>query len=110
MATATASRPKPKTTKHAGTSRAAYQRASTLLKQISDPTRLQVMTMLAEGEMHVGAMCDVLGQSQPCVSHHLCLLRHGGLIVPERRGKENHYSLTDAGRELAKVARVLVEG
>ena len=34
------------------------QRAAILLKQVSDPTRLQIILMLAEGEKHVGALCD----------------------------------------------------
>ena len=35
------------------------QRAAMLLKQASDPTRLQVILMLAEGEQHVGAICAI---------------------------------------------------
>jgi len=34
------------------------QRAAILLKQVSDPTRLQVVTLLSEGERHVGGLCD----------------------------------------------------
>jgi DNA-binding transcriptional ArsR family regulator len=56
------------------------QRASMPLKQVSDPTRLQVILMLSEGERHVGALSGELNQSQPAVSHHLALLRHGGII------------------------------
>ena len=73
------------------------QRASILLKQVSDPTRLQVILMLSEGERHVGALCDELNQSQPAVSHHLALLRHGGIIAPRRQGKNNFYGLTETG-------------
>jgi len=36
-------------------------------------------------------------QSQPATSHHLALLRHGGIIAPRRQGKNNSYALTDAG-------------
>jgi len=84
------------------------QRASTLLKQVSDPTRLQVILTLTEGEKHVGALCEVLSQSQPAVSHHLALLRHGGIIAPRRQGKNNFYALTDAGSELAKVVQTVL--
>jgi DNA-binding transcriptional ArsR family regulator len=82
--------------------------ASILLKQVSDPTRLQVIMMLSEGERHVGALCEFLNQSQPAVSHHLALLRHGGIISPRRQGKNNFYSLTPTGGELAKVVKYLV--
>jgi DNA-binding transcriptional ArsR family regulator len=84
------------------------RRASILLKHVSDPTRLQIVLLLADGEQHVGALCSQLNQSQPAVSHHLALLRHGGIIVPRRQGKNNFYSLTDAGDALAVVVKTLI--
>lgn len=84
------------------------QRASILLKQVSDPTRLQVVLMLSEGEKHVGGLCDQLSQSQPAVSHHLALLRHGGIIAPRRQGKNNFYGLTETGEELANVVKGII--
>lgn len=84
------------------------KRASILLKHVSDPTRLQVILILAEGERHVGALCAQLSQSQPAVSHHLALLRHGGIIAPRRQGKNNFYSLTDTGTALAEVVKRLI--
>lgn len=84
------------------------RRASILLKHVSDPTRLQVILILADGEQHVGALCDQLSQSQPAVSHHLALLRHGGIIAPRRQGKNNFYSLTDTGSDLARVVKNLI--
>jgi DNA-binding transcriptional ArsR family regulator len=84
------------------------QKAAMLLKQVSDPTRLQVVLMLSEGEMHVGAVCDQLNMSQPAVSHHLALLRHGSIIAPRRQGKNNFYGLTDAGEELAELVKRLI--
>ena len=84
------------------------KRASILLKHVSDPTRLQVILILSEGERHVGALCSQLSQSQPAVSHHLALLRHGNIIAPRRQGKNNFYSLTDTGSELARVVKNLI--
>ena len=34
------------------------------------------------------------------MSHHLALLRHGGIITPRRQGKNNFYSLTEIGEVL----------
>ena len=84
------------------------QRAAILLKQVSDPTRLQVVLMLSEGERHVGALCETLNQSQPAVSHHLALLRHGSIIAPRRQGKNNFYALTDAGEQLASIVKTVI--
>jgi len=88
---------------------AKIRQAAMLLKQVSDPTRLQVLMLLAEEERNVGSLCSDLGnQSQPAVSHHLALLRHGRLIEPRREGKNNVYSLTDEGRNLAETVRSLI--
>jgi ArsR family transcriptional regulator, zinc-responsive transcriptional repressor len=86
------------------------RRAAVLLKQVSDPTRLQILLMLSEGERHVGGLCSELNQSQPAVSHHLALLRHGRIIEPRRQGKNNFYSLTDTGTDLAVVVKGLLSG
>ncbi|MCA9092773.1 MAG: winged helix-turn-helix transcriptional regulator [Planctomycetaceae bacterium] len=65
-----------------------------VFKLLSDETRLRVlMYLLREGELHVSALCDRLGQSQPAVSHHLALLRVAGLIEARRDGKHNFYSV-----------------
>ncbi|MDR3636271.1 MAG: metalloregulator ArsR/SmtB family transcription factor [Isosphaeraceae bacterium] len=99
---------KSKSAKDAQQRQKLAQRASILLKQVSDPTRLQVVLMLADGERHVGALCEQLSQSQPAVSHHLALLRHGGIIAPRRQGKNNFYGLTETGAELAKVVKTVM--
>jgi DNA-binding transcriptional ArsR family regulator len=99
---------KPKGVKVAEQRYHQARRASILLKHVSDPTRLQVILILAEGERHVGALCAQLSQSQPAVSHHLALLRHGGIIAPRRQGKNNFYSLTDTGGGLARVVKNLI--
>jgi len=65
------------------------------LKQVSDPTRLQVVLMLSEGEKHVGALSGELNQSQPAVSHHLAMLRAAGLLDSRRDGKHNFYSVQE---------------
>ena len=65
-----------------------------VFKLLADETRLKIlMGLLREGEMHVSAMCDMLNQSQPAVSHHLALLRVAGIIEPRRDGKHNFYSV-----------------
>jgi DNA-binding transcriptional ArsR family regulator len=84
------------------------QRAAGLLKHVSDPTRLQVLGLLAERERHVGGLCEELNQGQPAVSHHLALLRLGGLIDRRRQGKNNFYSLTDTGERLSKIVEGVV--
>jgi ArsR family transcriptional regulator len=66
-----------------------------LFKLLSDETRLRILlALLHTDEMHVRALCELLEQSQPAVSHHLALLRVAGLIDRRREGKHNFYHLT----------------
>lgn len=65
-----------------------------VFKLLSDETRLRILLyLMREGELHVTALCEKLGQSQPAVSHHLALLRVAGLIEARRDGKHNYYSI-----------------
>ena len=80
-----------------------------MLKQVSDPTRLQVLMLLSEKERNVTELCADLGtQSQPAVSHHLALLRYGGIVALRRRGKNNFYALTEPGERLASIVKNVV--
>ena len=63
--------------------------------QLSDPTRLGILKMLAAGPKNVTALCDGLGLKQPIASHHLGLLRMGRLVIGTRKGKSVVY-VTDA--------------
>jgi ArsR family transcriptional regulator len=65
-----------------------------LFKLLSDATRLRILYHLKqERELHVRALCELLDESQPAVSHHLALLRSAGLIGRRREGKHNYYGL-----------------
>jgi len=83
-------------------------RAASLLKQLSDPTRLQVVTLLTDGERHVGGLCGQFNMSQPALSHHLALLRVGGIVDRRRQGQNNFYSLTDTGFRLSNICKGMV--
>jgi ArsR family transcriptional regulator len=82
-----------------GTARVAYNNQELkdlveFFKVLSDETRLKILQYLAnQSELHVRALCELLKQSQPAVSHHLALLRMVGLIECRRDGKHNYYHL-----------------
>jgi ArsR family transcriptional regulator len=58
---------------------------------LSDPTRLGILGMLVTGPKNVTALCKALGVKQPMASHHLGLLRMGGLVIGTRKGKSMIY-------------------
>lgn len=67
-------------------------RLADVFKLLADESRLKILLILAhDGETHVSALCRVLAQSQPAVSHHLALLRGSGLVGRRRDGKHNFY-------------------
>ena len=64
-----------------------------MLKALSDPTRLKLVTLLVEhkGALCVNALAGKLGVSQSAVSQHLRILRQAGLVKSDRRGNHVHY-------------------
>ena len=64
-------------------------------RALGDQTRQDILQMLQKkGEMGVTAIVAAFGRhSQPTISHHLKILRHEGLVVSRRAGKEIIYAL-----------------
>lgn len=66
------------------------------LKAVADPTRLQILAMIAASENQESCVCNLtepLNLTQPTISHHLKKLAEVGLIDGERRGTWVWYSL-----------------
>jgi DNA-binding transcriptional ArsR family regulator len=63
------------------------------LKNLAEPTRLRLVTLLAHGELTVGEICRVVGQSQPRVSRHLRLLTEAGLLDRFREQQRVYYRI-----------------
>lgn len=76
-----------------GTTQPDLGQLTGLLKLLSDPTRLNILILLARGERNVSSLCDELKLPQPTVSHHLGLLRMNSVISNRRNGKQVFYSL-----------------
>jgi ArsR family transcriptional regulator len=65
-----------------------------VFKMLADETRIRILFYLSRaGELHVRALCDLLNQSQPAVSHHLALMKAEELIELRREGKHNYYRI-----------------
>jgi ArsR family transcriptional regulator, arsenate/arsenite/antimonite-responsive transcriptional repressor len=73
-----------------------------LFKTLSDPTRLRVLNLLADGETCVCELADTLRVVQPKVSRHLARLKGSGLVDARRDGKWMHYRWARQGDLLVR--------
>ena len=75
------------------------ERAASLLAELfralSDPSRVRIVSALAEREMNVGALAAAVGLSESAVSHHLHGLRLIRLVRTRKTGRQVYYSLDD---------------
>jgi ubiquinone/menaquinone biosynthesis C-methylase UbiE len=77
------------------------------LKAAGEATRLRVLALIAEAELTVSDLTDILRQSQPRISRHLKLLVEAGLIERFREGAWAFFRLAEHGGS-ADLARALV--
>lgn len=64
-----------------------------MFKALSDPTRRQILEMLAKRDMSAGEIADQFNMSKPSISHHLSILRNADLVSSEKEGQSVIYSL-----------------
>jgi DNA-binding transcriptional ArsR family regulator len=62
---------------------------------LGDTSRIQIVWAISKGELCVNDIADILGMSQPQVSHHLRTLRNLHLVKRRRDGRTSYYSLDD---------------
>jgi DNA-binding transcriptional ArsR family regulator len=67
--------------------------AAGLLRAMANPNRLQILCVLGEGEMSVGALNERIRLSQSALSQHLALLREDGLVATRREAQTIYYSV-----------------
>lgn len=67
--------------------------AAALLKALANPHRLQILCVLGEGELSVGALNERIPLSQSALSQHLAVLRSDGLVRTRRESQAIHYSV-----------------
>lgn len=66
-----------------------------LFKLFGDTTRAKILFSLSESEMCVCAIAELLGMTQPAISHQLKTLKDANLVGSRRQGKTIFYFLAD---------------
>lgn len=64
-------------------------------KALSEPSRLQILNTLREGERTVSEILEVTGLGQANVSKHLQLLHASGFVERRKDGVSTYYRLAD---------------
>ena len=79
---------------------------------IAQPTRREIMRLLAGGELSAGEVGARFDVTQPAISQHLKVLRESGLVAERRDGTRRIYSVRPEGLAdlQAFLAQVLPSG
>ena len=85
--------------------------AAAIFAHLSDATRVRLLSMLTVSDMCVCEMADLLGMSQPAVSHHLRILRQFDVIRFRKWGQRTVYYLSDneIGDMVKRLLHVVLE-
>jgi DNA-binding transcriptional ArsR family regulator len=66
------------------------------LAAIADPTRRELLALLARGEIAAGELAGRFPVSRPAISRHLRVLREAGLVRSRTEGRRRLYALDPA--------------
>lgn len=77
------------------------------LRAAGEPTRLRILAILAQGELTVSELKQVLLQSQPRISRHLKLLADAGLVQRFPEGSWVFYRLHETAEQAGLLAEII---
>lgn len=73
----------------------ALHQVAAYFQALSEPTRLQILNLLRQGERNVGEIAQACGFTSANISRHLSVLMQQGLVARESRGSAVYYSIAD---------------
>src|SRR5205823_14919990 len=68
-----------------------------VFEAIAQPTRREILRLLAAGERSAGEVASRFAVTQPAISQHLKVLRETGLVSERRDGTRRLYSVRPEG-------------
>lgn len=78
-----------------GLSIEALQQVAAYFQVLAEPTRLQILNLLRDGERNVGELAELCSYTSANVSRHLTNLTRHGLVARESRGTSVYYRIAD---------------
>ena len=70
-----------------------FNKKTEIFKALSDPTRLQILSLLKLRDLYVCEVMAVLDKPQSTISHHLNVLKNAGFIKGHKEGIWTLYGL-----------------
>ena len=64
-----------------------------ICQTLANPKRLQIINLLKEQELSVGAMVEAMSVAKANLSQHLSLMRQKGILATRREGTTIYYRL-----------------
>jgi ArsR family transcriptional regulator len=72
-----------------------YEIQAGLCRTMAHAIRLEIIHLLRNGPMGVSDFIATTGYSRSLISHHLGVLRHGGIIKAMRGDQDIHYQIAN---------------
>jgi DNA-binding transcriptional ArsR family regulator len=74
------------------------------LRCMGEPTRLEIVRLLAKGERCVGELTSVLNKEQSLISYHLRALKDCNIVKERQEAQKVYYKLADP-----RLARLIID-
>lgn len=82
-----------------------FELQADICQTLANPKRLQILNLLKNGELSVGAMGAALEIAKPNLSQHLAVMRQKGILATRREGTTIYYRL--ATPHIVEACRVM---
>ena len=88
-----------------------FQRHADLCQTLASPIRLELLSLLRDGDKRVNELAELTELNQANVSQHLSLLRSKGIVIARREGTNIYYRIANPKiiRACDLIRQVLIE-
>jgi len=83
-----------------------FEKESQVIKSLSNPLRLKMVSLLMNDECCVTDITNALGISQSTSSQHLAILKSNGIVYPKRYGTKTCYIVEN--EEVKQIIEILI--
>ncbi len=86
------------------------EQSALILRALGDKTRMQILSLLGEGEKCGNDLLSAVEVSQSTLSHHMKTLTESGLVTVRKAGKWSYYTIAANAKDNAAGALTCAMG